>query len=206
MAAALDVPIQANTNGQTSSSSARAEASRQNGRLSHGPVTPEGKERSRQNGCKDGLTGKGIVLPPAAAAEVVRREAEFAQDFRPRNAAEKELVRQMALASWRSHELSIRIIQHDARTCAARLATWEQDQQVAAAELGRKLSEDPEVVVAQLQRTSAGCDWLIGRWNLLAMPCPPTTREGRIARGPMLRSRGRSTCWAGRSSSDTWTA
>ena len=49
-------------------SPARAEASRANGRLSCGPITPEGKERSRRNGCKDGLTGKGVVLPPAAGA------------------------------------------------------------------------------------------------------------------------------------------
>src|SRR4051812_1606790 len=82
------------------SSPARAEASRANGRLSRGPTTPEGKERSRRNGCKDGLTGKGVVLPEAAAAEVARREVEFAREFRPRDAVERELVRQMALGAW----------------------------------------------------------------------------------------------------------
>ena len=107
-------------------STARAEASRANGRRSHGPISPEGKERSRRNGCKDGLTGKGIVLPPDAAAEVDRREAEFARDFRPRNAVERELVRQMALGSWRSEVLAIRIVEHDARMNAARFANWER--------------------------------------------------------------------------------
>ena len=48
--------------------SARAEASRNNGRKSHGPTSPDGKARSRQNGCKEGLTVAGIVLPPDAAA------------------------------------------------------------------------------------------------------------------------------------------
>src|SRR3954453_4338057 len=96
-------------------STARAEASRANGRLSRGPTSVEGKERSRRNGCKEGLTGAGIVLPPAAAAEVARREAGLARDFRPRNAVERELVRQIALGSWRSEVLTTRIIQHDAR-------------------------------------------------------------------------------------------
>jgi hypothetical protein len=148
-------------------SSARAEASRANGRLSRGPVSEEGKAQSRRNGCKDGLTGKGIVLPEAAAAEVARREAEFARDFRPRDAVERELVRQMALGSWRSRELAVRIIEHDARVNAARFTNWVEDEQVAAIELGRRIGDDPEAAVAQLRRTSVGCEWLAGRWRLL---------------------------------------
>jgi hypothetical protein len=173
MSAALAEPLDAVATAHTDStthirtSTARAEASRANGRLSRGPVTPEGKARSRRNGCKDGLTGAGVVLPPSAAADVEHREAEFANDFRPRTAVERELVRQMALASWRSHELSLRIIQHDTRITAARWANWEQDEQIAAAELGRRLGDDPEAVVAQLQRSSTGCNWLIERWRLL---------------------------------------
>jgi hypothetical protein len=152
---------------ETKSSPARAEVSRANGRLSRGPVSPAGKANSRRNGCKDGLTGKGIVLPEAAAAEVARREAEYAHSFRPRDEVERELVRQMALGSWRSRELAIRIIEHDARVNAARFANWVEDEQLAAIELGRRLGEDPEAAVMQLKRTSAGCDWLAGRWRLL---------------------------------------
>src|SRR4051812_49145142 len=152
---------------ESKTSPARAEASRANGRRSRGPVTPEGKERSRRNGCKDGLTGKGLVLPPDAAAEVDRREAAFARDFRPRNAVERDLVRQMALGSWRRDALSIRIDQHDARMNAANFANWVEDQQVAAAGLGRRLADDPERTVIRLRRTSAGCGWLSGRWALL---------------------------------------
>ena len=63
--------------------------------------------------------------------------------------------------------LAIRIVQHDARMNAARFANWEQDEQLAAAELGRRLGDDPEAAVVRLQRSSAGCDWLIGRWTLL---------------------------------------
>ena len=164
MIAALAEPIDAvtTTNPQVTST-ARAEASRANGRRSHGPTTPEGKARSRRNGCKEGLTGTGIVLPPDAEAEVERREAEFARDFRPRNAVERELVRQMALGSWRSEVLARRIIQHDARMNAARFANWEQDEQLAAAEIGRRLGDDPEGTVIRLQRT-------LGRLRLADRP------------------------------------
>ena len=68
MFAALAEPVDAITTTSSGPSNARAEASRANGRLSHGPTSLEGKARSRQNGCKEGLTGAGIVLPPDAAA------------------------------------------------------------------------------------------------------------------------------------------
>jgi hypothetical protein len=160
----LDISI-CSTEGQ--SSPARAEASRANGRLSRGPVTPEGKARSSRNGCKDGLTGKGIVLPLDAAAEVDRREAGFARSFRPTDEVERALVRQMALGSWRGDELARRIIRHDARISAARFANWEPDEHLAAVELGRRLRDDPEDAVARLLGSSAGCAWLIDRWTLL---------------------------------------
>jgi len=135
--------------------------------MSRWPTSLEGKARSRRNGCKEGLTGAGIVLPPNASAAVERHEAEYVCVFGPRNAVERELVRQMALGAWRGEELAMRIIQHDARMNAARFANWEQDEQLAAAEFGRRLGDDPEGAVIRLQRSSAGCDWLIGRLRLL---------------------------------------
>jgi len=167
MFAALAEPIDPITTTTPGPSTARVEASRANGRLSHGPTSLEGKARSRRNGCKDGLTGAGIVLPPDAEEEVERREAESVSVFGPRNAVERELVRQIALGAWRGEVLAMRIIRHDARMNAARFANWEQDEQLAAAELGRRLGDDPEGAVIRLKRSSAGCDWLIGRWRLL---------------------------------------
>lgn len=62
-------------------SEARIEANRKNSARSTGPKTEAGKERSRQNSLKHGMTGQGIVLPEADAAEVARRAAAFVEEM-----------------------------------------------------------------------------------------------------------------------------
>ncbi len=62
------------------SSEARIQANRRNAQLSSGPKTEAGKEKSRANALKHGLTGAGVVMPSADAAEVERRSAAFAEE------------------------------------------------------------------------------------------------------------------------------
>ncbi len=82
-------------------SAARIAANQANAKKSTGPKTPEGKERSRRNALKHGLTGAGIVLPEADAAEVERRTAAFAEELLPVGEIEEALVRRAALNSVR---------------------------------------------------------------------------------------------------------
>ena len=132
---------------------------------SRGPTTPEGKPRSRENSCKDGLTGKGIVLPPDAAAEVdspragVRPRLPAQGRRRARAGPPDGAGRPGGARCWASA-----IIQHDARMNAARFANWEQDEQLAAVELGHRLGDDPEAH---------------GR------PAPPQLRRLRLADRPL---------------------
>ena len=58
---------------------AQIRANQANAALSTGPKTAEGKEQSRRNSLKHGLTGAGVVMPEADAAEVDRRAAAFAE-------------------------------------------------------------------------------------------------------------------------------
>ena len=51
----------------------RLTANRENAKKSTGPNTEDGKNRSRFNALKHGLTGAGIVLPAEMQAEVKRR-------------------------------------------------------------------------------------------------------------------------------------
>ena len=75
---------------------ARVEANRKNAQLSTGPRTPEGKERSRANAYKHGLTGQGVVLPEADATEIDRRYNSMCEEFSARSETSRTLVRRLA--------------------------------------------------------------------------------------------------------------
>ena len=83
-------------------SEAQIRANQQNAQRSTGPVTPGGKEQSRRNALKHGLTGAGVVLPAADAAEVERRAVAFADELEAVGDVETALARLAALNSVRA--------------------------------------------------------------------------------------------------------
>src|SRR4051794_10915325 len=84
-----------------STSQARIDANRRNAQLSTGPRTEEGKQKSRANALKHGLTGAGIVLPEDDAVEVERRAAAFAEELNATGEVGSALARRAALSSVR---------------------------------------------------------------------------------------------------------
>ncbi len=82
-------------------SEARIKANQQNALKSTGPKTAEGKEQSRRNALKHGLTGAGIVLPEGDAAEVKRRAIAFEKELEPTGEVGLAIVRRAALNSVR---------------------------------------------------------------------------------------------------------
>jgi hypothetical protein len=83
-------------------SSARAEASRQNGVKSRGPKTEEGRVRSAQNALKHGMRAqKCLVLPDEDAAEFAALEAAMDEELAPVGALQAVLARRVAVAAWR---------------------------------------------------------------------------------------------------------
>jgi hypothetical protein len=82
-------------------SEARIRANQQNAAKSTGPRTVEGKEKSRQNALKHGLTGAGVVLLEADAAELTRRTAQFSEELVPIGEVGERLVARVALHSLR---------------------------------------------------------------------------------------------------------
>jgi hypothetical protein len=77
-------------------SEARIRANRQNAAKSTGPKTPGGKEASRANALKHGLTGGGVVLPERDAAEVERLATAFLDEFQVEGEVGRMLADRMA--------------------------------------------------------------------------------------------------------------
>jgi hypothetical protein len=82
-------------------SEAQIKANQANSKRSTGPTSPSGKEASRTNSYKHGLTGSGIVLPEREAAEVQRRYGTFARELKPDGEIGLTLVLQAARMSVR---------------------------------------------------------------------------------------------------------
>ena len=80
-------------------SESRTLANRENAKKSTGPRTAEGKAIARRNALRHGMAGEGVVLLPADEAKLAERQVTWAEDFRPRTAAEAYLVSLAALHS-----------------------------------------------------------------------------------------------------------
>ena len=129
----------------------RAEISRCNSLKSTGPRSPQGKQRSKLNAVKHGLTAATPVLPGEDPEAFQTRVGDWTNHLAPRNPVEQFLVEQAATASWK--------IERADRVESARLAAIMRSvpdelarrQQEEAAALGRRLiGESGEASPARL--------------------------------------------------------
>jgi hypothetical protein len=79
----------------------RAAINRRNAQKSTGPRTPEGKNRSRFNALKHGMTAKTLVLPNEDADVLQMRVESWIADLQPQNDVEQFLVEQAVHLSWK---------------------------------------------------------------------------------------------------------
>src|SRR5580704_8294738 len=77
------------------------EANRRNARNSTGPVTEEGKRRSRCNAVRHGLTAETVIGALEDAADYKAFEAAIVADYDAQSAVERELVLRLASLLWR---------------------------------------------------------------------------------------------------------
>ena len=68
---------------------------------STGPRTQEGKQRSRCNALRHGLTAETVVTALESAADYQAYEAVIAADYGPCTATEREVVSRLASVLWR---------------------------------------------------------------------------------------------------------
>jgi hypothetical protein len=103
----------------TMTTTERAEINRRNAQKSTGPRTPEGKQRSKFNAVKHGLTAATPVLPGEDPDAFRHRLDAWADALAPDDAVEHFLVEQAATTSWK--------IERADRAEAARLALAARD-------------------------------------------------------------------------------
>lgn len=77
------------------------EANRRNALKSTGPMTPEGKERSRRNALRHGLTAETVIAALEDSEDYQAFEAAVISDYDAESAVERELVLRLASVLWR---------------------------------------------------------------------------------------------------------
>src|SRR5947209_2670174 len=146
-------------------SPAQIAANRRNAQLSAGPKTVEGKERSRRNALKHGLTGEGVALPDEDAAEVASRFQELQEELKPNGISSRLLLRRFAYLSVRLE----RCERLDTAVYSKRVRHADEDfldhRMTQVEELATRLAYDPMTTARRLQNTPEGIDWLIGHWG-----------------------------------------
>ena len=83
------------------SSLKQVEANRRNALKSTGPTTPEGKERSRRNALRHGLTAETVIAALEGSEDYQAFEAAVISDYDAESAVERELVLRLASVLWR---------------------------------------------------------------------------------------------------------
>src|SRR5208282_1205137 len=77
------------------------DANRRNARKSTGPITEEGKQRSRCNAVRHGLTAETVIGALEDAEDYKAFEAAIIADYDAQSAVERELVLRLASLLWR---------------------------------------------------------------------------------------------------------
>ncbi|MCC6344202.1 MAG: hypothetical protein IT166_18510 [Bryobacterales bacterium] len=89
-------------------SQAHSNAARVNGARSNGPVTPEGKARSSQNGRIHGFTASRIIFHTAEEqADYDSLVTEYTSNLKPSGPVELDTFHQLIHAAWRLRNLAV---------------------------------------------------------------------------------------------------
>ncbi len=79
----------------------RAEINRENAKRSTGPKTPAGKQRSRMNAMRHGVTRQVMCMPSDQMAAYLQFQQSYFDQLQPKGAMEKQEVQFMVDAAWK---------------------------------------------------------------------------------------------------------
>ena len=123
------------------------EANRRNARKSTGPTTEEGKQRSRCNAVRHGLTAETVIGALEDAEDYKAFEAAITADYDAQSAVERELVLRLARLLWRLRR---------ATTMETGLFEIQADHQSRMKQARQIDPTSRQVVYALLGRTNSG--------------------------------------------------
>jgi len=158
-------------------SEARIAAARANGSKSRGPVTSEGKDRSRAGAFKHGLSGNGVVLPPVDSAEVERRSKAMQAEMAPKTEMGRHLVGRLAELTVRVERCSRQERAANRRHVAHAGSAFDEARLAEVDEALARIGDEPATFARKLRSMPEGVDRLIaafldlrdaldtGRWD-----------------------------------------
>jgi len=85
----------------------RAAINRANSQHSTGPRTEAGKQRTRLNAMRHGLTGQTVLLPEDDLDKYQKCNQEFFTEYKPKGPTEMQLVQVLADTSWRLNRVTV---------------------------------------------------------------------------------------------------
>jgi len=155
-------------------SPAQIAANRSNALQSTGPKTGAGKDASRRNALKHGLTGRGVVIPGEDEHEVALRVAALEDQLVPEgDILTALLVRQVAIASIRVE----RAYRHETALAAERMRraadVYDDDRKAMAEQILGEIKLDPVTARRRLLAAPEGVDALLGRLRALREQAEP---------------------------------
>ncbi len=145
----------------------RRAINRHNARNSTGPITPEGKERARQNSLKHGLCAAVLALPIENADDLQNQFDEWVASYQPVGPAEFAMVEEIAHAQLRLRRCRRSegaVVELQVNTA---YRTWSDAQDDRLHALQALLAIDPAAAVRALRRFGAGRRYMIDRWKRL---------------------------------------
>jgi len=81
-------------------------ASRANGRKSHGPITSAGKNRVSQNALKTGIYAQSAVIAGEDPEQLAQLTRDYYIDFTPRTSLMRDILDKVIHESWRSQRIA----------------------------------------------------------------------------------------------------
>jgi hypothetical protein len=132
-------------------------ANKANAQKSTGPSTQAGKDRSRFNSRKHGLTAKLLVIGDEDPADFEELRAELMQQYDPRGSTECELVEYLAGLYWRLRRVPF----FEAAVFAFRQAQVESDVGGEDPTCGEEPDGEAETEDADEAETISNAEWLV---------------------------------------------